>query len=258
MLKYKNMVVIILFCSVIIIILGWMFAFIHIWLLIALFLLYVSALAGGALFIDSGLYLTAYCSAKSGKPEIALTFDDGPHSAQTLLVLDILKKHNIKAGFFVIGKNIEGNEHILKRIFDEGHIIGNHSFSHRNTFGFMPTRAVIRDLQKNEDLIKDITGKECALFRPPMGISNPHIAKAVRSLNYKVVGWNIRSFDTLHKNPEKTIRRVEKRLQPGGLILLHDNRENIVPVLEGVIRAAVKNGYTFVSPDTLLELKAYK
>ena len=161
------MVVIVLFCSLIIILLGWIFGFIHYWLVLALFLLNLGALAGGALFIASGLYLTAYCSAKSGKPEIALTFDDGPHSAQTLLVLNLLKKHNIKAGFFVIGKNIEGNEHILKRILDGGHIIGNHSFSHRNTFGFLPTRAVIRDLQKNEDRSKISQARNAHCSDPP-------------------------------------------------------------------------------------------
>lgn len=258
MLKYKYVVVIILICSMLIIALSWMFSFISIWMVLVLFIIDLGLLAGGSFYICSDLYLKAHCTGQTTKHELALTFDDGPHPENTLKVIDILKKHDIRACFFLTGKSIQGNEHIIKRMLDDGHIIGNHSFSHKNTFGFLPTRAVIRDLQKNEDLIKDITGKECALFRPPMGISNPHIAKAVRSLKYKVVGWNIRSFDTLHKNPKRTIKRVEKRLKPGGLILLHDNRENIVPVLEGVIRIAVEKGYTFVSPDTLLELKAYK
>ncbi|HSG67110.1 MAG TPA: polysaccharide deacetylase family protein, partial [Bacteroidales bacterium] len=96
------------------------------------------------------------------------------------------------------------------------------------------------------------------LFRPPFGVTNPNIARAVNSLNYTVIGWNIRSLDTVRKNTAGTVKIVKRKLRPGSIILLHDNHERIIPTLTGVIEAALEKGYTFVRPDEMLNLKAYK
>lgn len=258
MLKYKYAVLIILLCSMAVISLGWMLSFLTVWIMLVLILVNIGLLAGGAFVICSGLYVKVYCRSETAEQEISLTFDDGPHPEFTPGVLDILKKHKIKAGFFVNGKNINGNESLLKRMLEEGHIIGNHSYNHSNVFGFLSTEAIKQDLIKNEALILDLTGEKCAFFRPPFGITNPHIAKAVRSLDYKVIGWNIRSFDTINKRPEKTIRRISRLLKPGSVILLHDNRKNIEIILEELIDIASGKEYKFVAPDKLLRLKAYK
>ncbi|MCK4569166.1 MAG: polysaccharide deacetylase family protein [Bacteroidales bacterium] len=258
MLAYKNVVLLLLACSLIIILLAWAFAFLNIWLVLALILLDIGCLIGGSFYVCSGLYLHAHCKGDTDKKQIAITFDDGPHADITPKVLDILKLHDIKAGFFLIGKNTEKNPEIVKRMLDEGHLIGNHSWSHSNFFGFWCTKKVVASLRKNEDFIEGISGKRTNLFRPPFGVTNPNIARAARLLDYAVTGWSIRSLDTMGKSNEKIIIRVVKRLKPGSVILFHDNHEGIIPILESVIKIAVAEGYTFISPDKLLNIEAYK
>lgn len=256
--NYRSMTIIILSGSVLIIALSWMLSFLNAWLVLSLLAINLALLAGGSFRVCSNLYINAHCNGSNTEKKIALTFDDGPHRKITPLLLDILKNNNIQAAFFLSGKDIDGNEVLLNRMLDEGHVIGNHSYSHRNTFGFLSTAAVIRDLQRNEALIMEITRKNCALFRPPMGITNPHIAKAVRYLNYDVVGWSIRSLDTVHKDPAKVAARVARRLRPGRVILLHDTQDNAAILLKQIIEKAAAGGYAFERPDRLLNLNAYK
>lgn len=215
-------------------------------------------LAWGSFRICSGIYVKAFCRAKTDQKKLSLTFDDGPHPIYTPLVLDILKANDIKAGFFLIGKNIDQNREIVERMFAEGHVVGNHSFSHINKYGFLSTKKLVADLTKNEALIESIIGQKTMLFRPPFGVTNPNIGKAARFLDYSVIGWSIRSLDTIRNKPETTIKRVLRRLKAGRVILFHDNHESIIPVLEAVMQKAHKEGYKFVPPDDLLNVKAYK
>ena len=117
---------------------------------------------------------------------------------------------------------------------------------------------MINDLKQNEDLIHDITGKRVGFFRPPFGVTNPNIAAAARFLEYKVIGWSIRSLDTMEKPDEKIIKRVVSRFKPGGLVLFHDTHPGIANILKEVIEKAREEGYTFIRPDELLNLEAYK
>jgi peptidoglycan/xylan/chitin deacetylase (PgdA/CDA1 family) len=226
-------------------------------LLLVLILTNFGLLLAGSLNICSGFYIKAYCQGNSDQKDIALTFDDGPEASVTDKILDILSNNNIRASFFLTGQKIAGNEQIIRRMAAEGHIIGNHSYSHSNLFGFLSTKRVIEDLQRNSYLIKDVSGVEPRLFRPPFGVTNPHIAKAARFLNLSVIGWNIRSLDTLGRKPEKTVNRVIKRLRAGSIILLHDNRDHAPEILEEVIRGAREKGFNFVALDELLNIKTY-
>ena len=218
----------------------------------------ISILALGSFDICFGLYVKAYCKGKSKEKILALSFDDGPHPEFTQKVLDILNKHKIKAGFFLVGSQIEQNPSLAKQIFSDGHMIGNHSFDHTGKFTIRRTKKIIADLKKNEDLIHEITGKRVQLFRPPFGVTNPNIAYAARFLNYKVVGWSIRSLDTMGKTDKNTIKRVVSRLKPGSIILLHDTHAGIGTILEEVIINAEKQDFTFVRPDELLNIEAYR
>ncbi len=218
----------------------------------------IMILAWGSFRICSGFYVKAFCRAGTDKKLLSLTFDDGPHPDITPKVLDLLKSHNIKAGFFLIGNKAEKEQALVKRIFSEGHLIGNHSYAHPMNFDFLSTKKVLADLEKNEALIEDIIDQKVKLFRPPFGVSNPNIGRAARLLDYSVVGWSIRSLDTMAKKPEKTIKRVIGRLKPGRVILFHDDREHIIPILKEVIEKSMAEGYEFVSPDKLLNIKAYK
>jgi peptidoglycan/xylan/chitin deacetylase (PgdA/CDA1 family) len=191
------------------------------------------------------------CSeVKTDKKVLALTFDDGP-CAQTPAVLDVLKKHNVQAAFFVIGRNISGNEGALARIAREGHLIGNHTFTHTPWFPFFPSGKMVLDLGKNAEIISNVTGARVKWFRPPYGITNPMLAKAVNKTGYKVMGWSIRSYDTSSNNPEKVIKRVKRLLKPGAVILLHDRCPKTPDVVEEIIRHARSLGYEFLRPDIM-------
>ena len=210
---------------------------------IIIFFIYASA------NINSGIYLKAICKLKTNEKTVALTFDDGPDSKITPQVLNVLAQYNIKALFFCIGNKIKGNEELIKRIVEEGHILGNHSYNHKPTFPLFSASKMKTDIEQcNMEIIR-ITREKTNLFRPPFGVTNPTIAKIVRELKYKTIGWNIRSFDTIRKQPHKVAARVNRKLKPGSIILLHDNTENITQILEEIINFAQKTGYKFIRAD---------
>src|SRR5204863_8630054 len=136
-----------------------------------------------------------------------ITFDDGPHE-NTPTLLDILGRHQLQAAFFCIGKNISGRENIIRRASNEGHIIGNHSYSHDNLIDIWPLNKLVADVTLAENEIQKTTGKKCKLFRPPYGVTTPLIARLVKKNNYTVVGWNVRSYDTSIKDKEKLMKRI--------------------------------------------------
>ena len=207
--------------------------------------------------ISSGIYLKAVCRFDTEKKIIALTFDDGPCAKYTPGILDLLGQYGIEAAFFCIGSKIEGNEHILKRMADHGHLIGIHSYRHDWRFTLSGKRRITEDLTTCADKIKSATGFEPTLFRPPFGVTNPDIASAVKKLNLRTIGWSIRSFDTV-KTPGKVIKRVTKRLKPGSIILLHDNRENTVHILQAIIKFAMENGYKFARSHKYIDLNNFQ
>jgi peptidoglycan-N-acetylglucosamine deacetylase len=258
MLTFRMFLLLILLLSALLLATGWVFQFLDLWLVLVLLLLNVALLATGSFLVCSGLYVHALCSAGTDEKKLAVTFDDGPHPLFTPMVLDLLKERGVKAGFFIIGEKINGNEPIIRRTIEEGHMIGNHSFAHVNHYGFMATRKIIVDLKKNERLIENACGKKVRLFRPPFGVTNPNIARAVKVLDYKVAGWSIRSFDTVKRKEAKTIKRVVRRIKPGGIILFHDTHERILPLLIAVLDAAREKEYEIIRPDLLLGINAYR
>ena len=138
-------------------------------------------MAWGSRDIHSDFYLKSICKGNRDKREVALTFDDGPDAQVTPMILDVLKEHNIKATFFIIGSKAEMNPELLKRIDKEGHIIGGHSYSHHFFFDFFSSSKMIREMKKTENMIHSIIGKKICLFRPPYGVTNPPLAKSIQS-----------------------------------------------------------------------------
>ncbi|PID87908.1 MAG: hypothetical protein CSB06_03180 [Bacteroidia bacterium] len=192
-------------------------------------ILYLPLLVWASANLCSQFYLSAQCRDKK-KEGILLTFDDGPHPEITPTVLKILEKYDQKAIFFCIGKNIEKYPEILRKIKQGGHQIGNHSYTHSHFFALFRTRKVIRELQKTNALIQEITGEENKLFRPPHGVTNPNIGRAVNALKMRVIGWSIRTFDT-SSSPPKILKKM-KKAQAGDIILLHDTQSNTPSILE--------------------------
>jgi peptidoglycan-N-acetylglucosamine deacetylase len=225
---------------------------------ILLFVLYLAILIIGAAYINSQFYLPVICKGSANTKKIAISFDDSPHSEYTKKVLDLLQAHNIKATFFCTGKNIDKSPEILKQIHQQGHTIGNHSFSHSIIFDFFPLKKMLKDLQKTHQLVFDSTGKKMRFFRPPYGVTNPAVKKSLKKMNYLAIGWNVRSFDTSTKHAEKIYNRVTKNLKAGDIVLFHDNHKNIQTVLEKFLHFAKENKFQLVTIDNLIQKDAYQ
>lgn len=212
--------------------------------LIILFLWIIITVAG-SYFILLNYFLTSKNKLTSTS-KVLLTFDDGPHPIYTPLVLNILKKYNIKAVFFLIGKNINGNEHIVKQIKEEGHFIGNHSFSHENTFPIWSTEKIKEDIMKCDEKLRSLN-IETNLFRPPFGVTNPNIAKAIHQLNFQSIGWSLRTYDTTSTSKEQLIEKVKSKIKGGDIILMHENAPYTVESLEEIINVINEKNLTFAA-----------
>mgnify|MGYP001619356442 CR=1 FL=1 len=224
---------------------------------IAAVLLYLAFIFYGSCYILSGFFMSAYCFKDTETREISISFDDGPVPAVSLRVLDILQEYDVKAAFFCIGHKILNNESIVKRMDEEGHLIGNHSYSHSFWYDFYSSKKMSADMQRTEEIIFNAIGKKPKCFRPPYGVINPAVKKAAHRLNYNVMGWSIRSLDTAIKNESRILDRVIKKIKPGAVILFHDTNPRILNVLRGLLSYTKSNGYKITRLDKLFEIEAY-
>jgi peptidoglycan-N-acetylglucosamine deacetylase len=223
-----------------------------VWLLAAFVAVFVYLMMMGSVKICSGFYIDVFCRGSSTEKTVALTFDDGPDEIQTPRILEILDKHQVKATFFIIGSKAENQESLLRQVVAAGHAIGNHSYSHAFFFDLFGRRKMEQDLQKTEDLILKVTGRKPELFRPPYGVTTPVLAKVVKKMGYRVIGWSVRSLDTVLKDKEKLTERVVERLHPGAVILMHDDREITGMVLDDIIVKIKEDGYRIVELEKLI------
>jgi peptidoglycan-N-acetylglucosamine deacetylase len=221
-----------------------------------LLLFYVSVLFCGSYFIRMGFFMKSICSVKTSEKWIALSFDDGP-AGSTHNILDILKENETPAAFFLIGKKISGNEYLIKRMVQEGHIIGNHSFSHHPLFDLFSPGKMLSDMTAMSRLIKNITGLMPRFFRPPYGVTNPNLKKAVISGGFISIGWSIRSYDTVIKNRHHLLNKILSALKPGAILLLHDTSETTVAILPELLKSIREKGFQIVRLDKLVNLNPY-
>ena len=187
---------------------------------------------------------------EKNNPMIALTFDDGPNH-NTSRVLDILEKYNIKATFFILGTNIEGNEKIIKRMNDLGMEIGNHMFSHK-LLTKQTDNTIKKEVDKVDNLIFNIINKYPTLIRPSYGTVNNRIKKL---MNRPIIIWNIDTLDWKYHNSKQIANRVFKDVSDGDIILMHDIYRATANSLEIIIPKLLKDGYQFVTVSELLYYK---
>lgn len=191
------------------------------------------------------------------KNQIAITFDDGPHPEFTPQVLELLKTYQAKASFFCIGKHIETYPELFKNIIAEGHLVGNHTYSHSNSFGFFSTAKVISELERTNNIVKTISNINLQFYRPAFGVTNPNIKKALQITGLQSIGWSKRSLDTTSLSQKKVLDRVTKNLKKGDVILLHDTSEKSVAVLEQLLLFLQEKNMEAVTIDTLFNSNAY-
>ncbi|MCB7320231.1 polysaccharide deacetylase family protein [Lacrimispora sp. 210928-DFI.3.58] len=179
---------------------------------------------------------------------IALTFDDGPHPVCTPKLLDGLKERGVHATFFLMGQNIEGNEAIIKRMQEEGHLIGNHSYSHVQ-LSKAGTGAVCRAVDDTSRLIEEITGERPRYLRPPYGDWREELECQV---DLTTVLWSVDSLDWKLRNSDRIVKRVLKDAEEGDIILMHDIFPTSVSAALRIVDELKDRGYTFVTVDELL------
>lgn len=200
-------------------------------------------------YIGSGVYIKVQCKVATKEKAVYLTFDDGP-SAQTAAVLEVLKRHNAKATFFIIGQNAEQQPDLVRQIVAEGHLIGNHSYCHKGSFPMMSSKRIAEDLTHCNQVLTEITGKAPTLFRPPFGVTNPLIASGLKKtgIPFQTIGWSVRSFDTMGGELEKILDRITDQIELGSIILLHDRMEFSAELLEQLLVRLEKAGWKIGEP----------
>lgn len=225
------------------------------WLLF--FLLIVYALIPGLL-----IRIFGYRAFKrgTGNNELALTFDDGPDETYTAQLLDLLKEYDIKVTFFVVGKNAEKHAGLIRRMHEEGHLIGIHNYEHKSNWLMLP-KQVRRQIEQSSKIIERITGERPIYYRPPWGIINLFDFLTIRK--FRLILWS-RIVGDWWKNSHKTKlkKRLLKRLRSGEVILLHDSGETfgayqhapgqMLLALEEFLQELIPKGYKFLRIDDML------
>jgi peptidoglycan/xylan/chitin deacetylase (PgdA/CDA1 family) len=203
---------------------------------------------------------TIVLRGSQSKNNIALTFDDGPDPRFTPKILDVLKEHNVKAAFFLMGSRAEAYPELVKRIKDEGHVIGNHTFWHPNLVQVGDIGTLQSEVTKTENTLGNLIGYRTKLFRAPYGFLYNELVEKLRDMNYTVVGWSVDSLDWQEAPPETIAYNVLSNVHPGAIILMHDgaewdgDRTNTIKSLRQIIPALKEQGLEFETVPELLDI----
>ena len=204
---------------------------------------------------DFALKYSSYYLGNKEKKEIFLTFDEGYENGYTAAILDILKKHNVKAAFFVVEPYIKGNPELIKRMVNEGHLVCNHSANHPSMAQVTKKEDFKRELQLVEEAFRTVTNKEMPkFFRPPMGNYSEHSLKVTEELGYKTIFWSFAYMDWVPENqPSKAFAfdKILSRTHNGAIILLHAVSKTNAEILDDIITKWKEEGYEIKSLDSL-------
>ncbi len=197
-----------------------------------------------------------YVANRNAGKAVALTFDDGPHPTYTPQILDILEKYDARATFFVIGKNAEQYPEIVKRAFDEGNEIGNHTYSHPK-MSSIDEQKIMDEIQKTADTIESITGKKSILFRSPGGYLDDGLISTAYKFDCTPVLWSWRqdTRDWAKPSVNQVVKTVLDNLRDGDIILFHDynSKGSPTPAALEIILPELKNrGYELVTVSELM------
>jgi peptidoglycan/xylan/chitin deacetylase (PgdA/CDA1 family) len=197
---------------------------------------------------------------KGDRRGIALTFDDGPHPVYTPRVLEILDRFQAQATFFVIGRHLKEWGTLAAEASRRGHVIGNHSFNHLRLMNFLSGPRLRQEIRACQQEIERWVGYRPRFYRQPAGFRNPNIFRILKEMRMSMVGWQVRAFDTQSKDPLVISRRILKKAQPGGVLLLHDgsdsasnqDRAATVAALPEILRVLRDRGLQFLTLEELL------
>ncbi len=198
---------------------------------------------------------------KTDQKRIALTFDDGPSPFWTPLILDELKKANVKATFFMIGHHVKKYPDVARRVAQEGHGIANHGYAHSVVLYYTPAE-IEEEIKYTELVIQEITGQITKYFRPPKAWLQEDIKQKIKSMGYKVVLWSLNSKDWVRFNHKYIVKYLVHHIRNGDILLFHDsgdvfkteggNRRQTVLAIPLLVKLLQEKGYQFVSLEDLL------
>ena len=196
---------------------------------------------------------------------VALTFDDGPNEPYTSQILDILAAHGIRATFFHVGQCVERHPEVARRAFDAGHVLGNHSLSHR--FGtYLRPRAYEREVARTQGILTRVTGRTSALARTPWLWRQPALLRILRRSGLQPIsGEFCHSLEVFQPSGVRMARRAISKTRPGSILIFHDgfdgrggNRAETVVAVRETVEGLLARGYRFVTVDELLGVPAYQ
>lgn len=192
--------------------------------------------------------------------KVALTFDDGPDVAITKQILNILKKERVPATFFVTGRMVKEYPQMLKQIAQDGHIIGNHTWSHPQLTKISDQK-IVTELQRTNDIVEKEIGKKMLLFRPPYGATNSRVRKLAKEQGFLIINWSVDTNDWRGNSGPTIEEIVKKQISNGGIILQHnagDKLQGTVDALPKIIKFLRDQNYQLVTVDQLLDSPPYR
>jgi len=212
----------------------------------------------GVLWPQCGMYGDALARGKAGLRRVALTFDDGPHPVTTRAVLDLLRAHDARATFFVLGHKVEAHPDVVREIHEAGHTLGIHGFQHDRLFSFRSPSYAHRQVERTRQAIARACGVHATLFRPPVGFASYRTFRGAQLAAARIVAWSVRSLDGVRNaDPRRVARRVIERLEDGAIVLMHDSaeRDDFTPAsiaaLPEILSALRERGLSTVGVEEL-------
>jgi peptidoglycan-N-acetylglucosamine deacetylase len=226
------------------------------------------AIAAGAALVSAGYqsmaptgqwFGRAFCGDRRRLKQIALTFDDGPNDPHTLQLLDVLAKHEVHATFFLIGRYVRQRPDIVREIAKQGHVIGNHTFTHPLLI-FQPASRIRREILQCRQAITDAVGEHSNFFRPPWGGRRPGIFRLVRDLGLEPIMWNVTGYDWNAPSADYIEQKVSMKIRGGDVVLLHDgshtafgaDRSKTVEAVDRLITRYKADGHEFVGISEMM------
>ncbi|MDX8046830.1 polysaccharide deacetylase family protein [Gracilibacillus sp. S3-1-1] len=181
------------------------------------------------------------------KKRVALTFDDGPHPTNTTKILELLKEYDAKATFFMLGNRVDFYPTIAKEVAENGHEIGNHTWSHKD-LTTLDSETIKQEIDDTSEIIFEATGQKPTVLRPPYGATNKQVEAAT---DLPLTLWTIDTLDWKSHDPEAILKEVKENVQDGSIILMHDIHETTVEAVEPVLTYLAENDYEFVTVSEL-------
>ena len=212
----------------------------------------------GVFWPQCGMYGSALAQGKAGTRRIALTFDDGPHPVTTRAVLELLRAHDARATFFVLGHKVEAYPEVVREIHAAGHTLGIHGYRHDRLFSLRSPAYARHQIERTRHAIARACGVTPDLFRPPVGFASYRTFLGAEAAAVRIIAWSVRSLDGIRSaDPNRVAQRVIAHLEDGAIVLLHDAAENddftpaSIAALPEILRALRERGLVTVSVDQL-------